>query len=356
MSSEGNLKDNFKDRTLYFDFLRVLATLAVVILHVSAQKYHKVGVDTWEWQVFNVYDSIVRWSVPIFVMISGALFLNGNHDIKKIYKKNIARIILSFVFWSALYAAVSIYVSHCGWKQAFKEFFLGHYHMWFLYMIVGLYMIVPLVKMITPSRRHMEYFLALALLFTFIVPQAIAVISLKSSFGGSLAKKMVGYLSFYFTLGYAGYFVAGYYLSKTEISKRVKNIIYILGICGFAVTIVCTSLLSVWGQKADTMFYGNLTVNVMLESIAVFIFIKDIFSGRAVSNKAKKALRVLSKYSFGAYLVHALVLEELERLFGLHALSFSPFVSVPVISVVVFVISFVISGALNHAPLLRKIV
>ena len=63
-------------RILYFDFLRIFATLAVMVLHVAAQNWYSTSVSSFEWQTFNFFNSIVRWGVPIFVMISGALFLN----------------------------------------------------------------------------------------------------------------------------------------------------------------------------------------------------------------------------------------------------------------------------------------
>ena len=82
------MKDNERivaQRTIYFDYLRVLATFAVMILHISAQNWGACDVQSFDWQVFNFFDSIVRWSVPIFVMISGALFLNRDIPLKKIY-------------------------------------------------------------------------------------------------------------------------------------------------------------------------------------------------------------------------------------------------------------------------------
>ena len=64
-----------KERIIYFDYLRVLATMAVIFLHVAAQNWYNTDINTLNWHVFNIYDSIVRWGVPIFIMISGALFL-----------------------------------------------------------------------------------------------------------------------------------------------------------------------------------------------------------------------------------------------------------------------------------------
>ncbi|MBQ3764228.1 MAG: hypothetical protein II869_04565, partial [Synergistaceae bacterium] len=66
-----------------------------------------------------------------------------------------------------------------------------------------------------------------------------------------------------------------------------------------------------------------------------------------------KIVRVLSQYSFGAYLVHDAVISLIDKL-GLNTLTFNPIFSIPVISVMVFVISFVISAVLNHVPVLKK--
>ena len=133
-------------------------------------------------------------------------------------------------------------------------------------------------------------------------------------------------------------------------------VVYFLSICGFLATIVGTSMLSVSGQKANEMFYGYLTVNVMLEAVGIFVLMRDIFERKAVGVRIEKVLGLLAKYSFGAYLVHVLVLDELGRIFGLNTLSFNPLLSIPVISMIVIVISFVISAALNHIPLLKKTV
>ncbi|MBR4445084.1 MAG: acyltransferase family protein [Solobacterium sp.] len=91
-----------------FDVLRVAATIAVILLHVSAQNWHSTDIHSFEWCVFTIYDGLVRWGVPIFTMISGAIFLNRDIPIKKIYTKHILRIITAFIFWSAIYALVNL--------------------------------------------------------------------------------------------------------------------------------------------------------------------------------------------------------------------------------------------------------
>ena len=79
-------------RFLYLDILRVVAAAGVIIAHVSAQNWYRSSlapVDSIMWQSFNFYDGIVRWCVPLFIMISGALFLS-REDIP--VKKNLFKI------------------------------------------------------------------------------------------------------------------------------------------------------------------------------------------------------------------------------------------------------------------------
>ena len=77
------------ERKTYCDYLRLIATFAVVVLHVAASNWYSTDVNGLEWQSFNFYDSVVRWGVPIFVMISGSLFLSREISIRKIYSKYI---------------------------------------------------------------------------------------------------------------------------------------------------------------------------------------------------------------------------------------------------------------------------
>ena len=87
-------------RLIYADLLRVIATFAIVILHVSGSNWHNVPVSGFEWKVFNFYDSMARFSVPVFVMISGMFLLDNKKSLtlKKLYSKNILRIVTSFIF------------------------------------------------------------------------------------------------------------------------------------------------------------------------------------------------------------------------------------------------------------------
>lgn len=346
-------ESNFdRQRIIYFDFLRILAILGVMTIHIAGQNWDSIDATSFQWQTFNFFDSVVRWSVPVFVMISGALFLGGDVNIEKIYKKNILRIITAFIFWSVLYAAISL-TQGSNIKDACVQIVKGHFHMWFLYMIIGLYLIIPFVKRIIESQSLIKYFLILGLIFTFVIPQGITLLKFINEPIANVFDSISKKISFHFTLGYVFYFILGYYLSKINISKKARHIIYILSILGFATTILGNSFFATYYNETQSL-YGYFTLNVMLESLGVFVFVKYNIAPINFSDKAKTIITRLSKYSFGAYLVHAMVIEQLQNLFGLHTLSFNPVLSIVVILLIVSVVSFVISWACNSIPLLKK--
>lgn len=347
------------DRILYFDFLRIFATLAVMVLHVAAQNWYGTNVSSFEWQTFNFFHSVTRFCVPIFVMISGALFLNKRETrimtgggIYKLYKHNILRIVTAFIFWSAIYALPAL-LHGSSFKAVCKKIITGHYHMWFLFMIVGLYMIVPFIKKIVESPALTKYFLALALVFAFIIPQARDIASV---FNKTLIAEIFNAgvkMNLSFIGGYTCYFILGHCLHTIEFSKKTRCIIYALSAFGFASTALGCSFISIYNNKPNQILCGNFTLNVMLQGVGVFVFFKNLIDTLKISERMQSIIAKLSKYSFGAYLVHALIIEVLNKI-GLNTMSFNPVLSVISISAIVFVISFVVSYVCNHIPVLNK--
>ena len=104
LEGDGKMSEHSQERTIYFDYLRVFATFSVIILHIASSNWSLIDVNGFDWFVFNFIDSIVRWGVPVFVMISGALFLDRDIPIRKIYSKYVFRMIVSYIVWSIIYA------------------------------------------------------------------------------------------------------------------------------------------------------------------------------------------------------------------------------------------------------------
>ena len=169
-----------KKRIIYLDYLRVAAIMSVVILHVAAQNWYNLDGQSIEWNIFNFYDGIVRWGVPIFVMISGSLFLSKKIETKSIYIKNVLKLVIVYFVWSIFYGIfvpidkfIMIIEGKISYKLIITNIIEGCYHMWFIPMIIGIYMCIPIIKQIIKSKSIMKYFMRLSLVFSFIVPQIV---------------------------------------------------------------------------------------------------------------------------------------------------------------------------------------
>ena len=265
------------------------------------------------------------------------------------------RIVTAFIFWSAVYAHALLpaLLHGSSFKPVCKKIITGHYHMWFLFMIVGLYMIVPFVKKIVESPALTKYFLALALVFAFIIPQARDIASVFHK-DLTVVNSVISKMNLSFIGGYTCYFILGHYLHTIELSKKARCIIYALSALGFASTVLGGSFISIYNNKPNGVMCGNFTLNIMLESLGVFVFFKNLIDALKISERMQGIIARLSKYSFGAYLAHALIIEQLNWRLGLNTMSFNPVLSVISISAIVFVISFVVSYVCNHIPVLNK--
>ena len=331
----------------------MFAIFAVVINHCTISG--KLDIQSFDWSVSNFYFSVVQWGVPVFVMISGALFLGREQTLQKLFRKNILRIVTAFVFWSVFYACWRYFVTHE--KHSIREMLLsmikGHYHMWFLFVIVGLYMIVPFLNKIVENQKLAVYYVILAFLFSFLFPQMIELIGLKYTGPSEIMNEFISKLRMEFVLGYSGYFVLGYLLSRIRINKIAEIIVYLLGICGFAITVFVSARFA-RSDISTGIVFGGLTVNVLLCSAAVFVFAKQHLNKPYQNEKAVKVLSYLSKSTFGVYLVHPLVIDCLSRFAGISALSFSPIISIPAIALLVFTVSMGVSAILNRIPFVKK--
>ena len=341
-------------RVIYFDILRVVAIFFVVAVHLSAQHWLDVDVSSRAWFAFNLYCTTGKWSVPVFVMISGALFLRRELDIRTILKKYLLRIAIAFAFWSAAYALFVRALYGITWDEVLFRFFTGHYHMWFLFMIVGLYLIVPFLRPIVRDEKLLRYFLLLTLIFTFLLPQIASAVSLLSWQYCAEFKALTGKFYYHFTLGFVPYFVLGYYLVRKEFSLTAKRVLYALGVLGFVLTVVLTSFASRLQGAATELFYGYDSLNVLFVCVGLFVFAKEHLNFPNLSEKCHRCIRALSRWSFGAYLVHPLFIESFDIFLHFNTLSLNVFFSVPLLTLIIGALSFLVSALLHQIPFVKK--
>ncbi|NLF26477.1 MAG: acyltransferase family protein [Clostridiales bacterium] len=341
-------------RVFYFDLLRVLSILAVIVTHASWRKFHVLPVGTPEWNLLNAVQALCRFAVPVLLMISGAFMLDERRDYppKKLFQK-ILRLVAALAFWSTLYAVYTTCAGHRPVDAAFfaklvKTAVRGHYHLWFLYMIVGLYIASPILRAICKSRRAAEYFLALWFAFELglnllAIPNRLA--PWVSWFRGALMP--------YTVMGYAGYFILGHYLVSYPVPRRAVRAIYVLGAFSLAVSVVGTHLLSVKkGGLTEALHYRALPTTA-LYAASVFLFAMRRYRDRIPSERAVRAFGMISKLSFGAYLVHDFSLILFHHL-GFEALGIHPALYAPLFSIMAIALSFGASYCLSKIPFLNR--
>lgn len=346
-------KEAAKDRVIYLDLLRIVSIFFVMMIHVSVHGMSEFDPASFTWQIQNFYSAISRWCVPALVMISGTLFLNREITIEKLFKKYILRIVIIYLVWSICYAFIFELIPKHSIKGFLFSTIKGHYHMWFLLMIVGLYMITPFLRKIVQDEMYIRYFLILSMIFALAIPEAISTIKTISEEYGTKAEALINKAYIHFMLGFTVYYVGGYYLNKITISKKQANYIIFLGVFGFIFTVLLTSAFSLYTKTSIQVFYSSHTINVCFEAVLIFWLFKKRFSQKQFSEKSKKVILALSKYSFGAYLTHVFVITILSEQLHLSNVSFNPLFAIPFVTLLVFIISFCISAILNHIPFIK---
>ncbi|WP_409303078.1 acyltransferase [Peribacillus sp. SCS-155] len=344
-----------QNRVVYADLLRVIATMAVIIIHVSAVGFDDLNPTSFEWNVLNIYDSIVRWCVPIFVMLSGMFFLNIKRDIsvKSIYFKSIIRILTALLVWAFIYEFYKkiLYKQEPLDTNFLYETLLSiiqgntHYHLWFLYMIIGIYIIAPILRVFirNAKKSDIEYFLLIAFVFSSLLP------TLGHFYPFNLISPFLENFDVNVVLGYVMYFVAGYYFSRFDLSKSLTRVIYTLGIFFAFFTILATVQISVQKGAPDVFFYKYLRANVFFTSIALFIFAKNILNKREFRQPNLRIIYTLSKYSFGMYLVHDMIRTLLMKA-GFFNITFNPVFSIPLLAICIFILSFIAAYLIRKIP------
>jgi len=339
-------------RVAYADLLRSVAVIAVILLQIAYSRLVSVPVNTSAWTVYNAYTALTRWSVPAFVMLSGAFLLDPKKSGKlSVLFLRILRIFLVLVVWSAVYAMADHLdrggnLSLRGFQSALMAAVRGdvHGHLWFLYMILGLYLVTPILRAFIKgaSRATLHYFLILTFVVTSLLPTFLKF------YPGNPLSTHLNRVELYLVLGYVGYFVAGYYLKTYTINRLAEAIIYVLGIAGAFATLWGTWVLSHRGGQLNEILYGYLTPNVCATTVALFVLFRYVLGISEERGRNRRMIGV-ARITLGIYVLHELFIMLLRNL-GVFAIPLTPVVAVPAFTAVVFLLSFAAAWLLSKIP------
>lgn len=371
-----------KKRVVWIDLLRVFSTCLVPLAHLCSNCLNSTaGVHSTDYIIMNFFNSMCRWVVPGFVMISGVFFLNPQKecDPKNIFKKNIVRMATAFLFWSFLYAVQQNFFPAIGFeeemapfsKRAFvNDFISGEYHMWYLYMIAALYLLTPLIRVFTDNatKKQMEAFMVLSFIFANLVPMLLCI-PFVAKFEFSTVNS---YIQPSFVAGYTGLYIGGQYMVRYPFTKKVRIFVYAMGVLGY-ILMSCGNLWLSFSLDTPTkkLLAASHASSVMI-AYAMFTFFQHVISKIDFRQGSVKVIKWLSARSFGVYLCHVFLMRAFQY-FGIQVVHFnpsvarfdlsplqyihiSPLIGVPVLTVLVLIGSFTVSWIVSKIPVLKKYV
>ncbi|MCR5625283.1 MAG: acyltransferase family protein [Lachnospiraceae bacterium] len=345
---------NESQRILYLDLLRIISIMAVLMIHLEDSMIYSLPLGSLEWDISALVFSACRWAVPIFFMISGALFLrkDSEHSLKEIYSHNIFHLITAFIFWSLIYTLVETPESLYFFAQ---KWIRGPFHFWFIFSMISIYILIPILRSIANSKA-LDYYLLLGGIFTIFLPTCLENIGILLSdfYQNPVFNSLyTDYhkLEMYPVLGYSFYFILGYKLSVTEFRKSTSFAIKILLPIGLILTWLFSKYTSLQNGQVDERFFDYFTFNVFLQSIGIFESFRAM-PLKKVSSECRKIIATISHSTFGVFLIHILIKEFIRiRLpFDGIPMFFKPFIYWPI----VYFISLIISILLNKVTILRK--
>lgn len=325
-----------KKQIVWLDAIRLLAFLFLLMCHAAdpfnaAATYGNGEGASEAGQLWGqLWGSFVRPCVPLFVMLTGALTLPVQQPMGTFYRRRILRVLWPFLLWSVVY---NLFPWLTGLFGADKSVIYQCFpfaetdsqspavcldaiaripfrcnaiacHMWYIYMLIGLYLYLPIFSawVERATRRQLELFLGLwaastllPYLHEYVAPDAFGT-SAFNAFG-----------TFYYFSGFSGYMLLGYYLRHHVSWKFVRTLPVSLALlaAGFAVTYAGFHHIMQLPEKTPELielFWTYNSLNVVLMSAAWFLLLKH--ANLSAQSRAARILASLTACGFGIYMAH----------------------------------------------------
>lgn len=343
-------------RAVEYDIMRIIACFCVIMIHSAVfDQGGTYEVQSSEFLAIKFWEVIARWAVPAFVMLSGLLILPHADEtsIKRLFTHRVFRMFIIYIIWSLVYSFHNTYILGKVYASSkFKTFidggFSGELHMWYLPMLAGLYMISPILAIIIKniSRRWMQYWIGGLFVFTSLIP---FIEKLNIKVVSNIISNINGYINLQFFGGWTLYFVLGYYINNKNLSKNQRKLICFCTIVSVLFTLVTTLGYCWWyGKPMGILSYEY--PNIVIYGIGIFIIFKEKVAKISFTDNCKQIIYQVSKLTLGIYLIHVLILRILYQL-GMSISVFHPAISVPVVSLITFMVAALIIWIIRKIPI-----
>ena len=287
----------------YITILKVIATFLVIVIHTISRTWNILDVTSSSFETLTLIDSFCRCAVPIFLMCSGAIFINRDDKLKDIIFKYILKLYVIFILFNSIYMFFKLVLIEnnsislnlikniviCSLKFEYV------YQFWFLKIIILCYLFIIIFRFIRKRNN--------ALLDTFILLLLFILLADFNSFK---------ILNINYDFRYLLYFYLGYFLNKYN-NKYMSLVFVILGLFSIYYMYKNTILISIINNTPLENYLYYLNVTVIMSSTGVFCLVNEICKYYK-HNKVYNFFKFQYKYIFGIYLIHGLIIGLLDKL------------------------------------------
>ncbi len=351
MFKTNQLEQISTNRIIFLDWLRAIACLMVMVVHASECIYSNdysfsFPSELGRWSACLI-NGFVRPAVPLFLIASAYLLLPLRTNTKNFFRRRFTRVVIPFFVWLVMYAVLPVLWGEFtteeiknNLSQIFINFIPRASHLWFIYMLLGIYLIMPVLSpwIERVSRREEEFFLVVWL-FTTLFWHAHEI------FGDIFGECWWNpFPLFYYVSGYVGYVVMAHYIRK-YLDWSMKKTLYIALPCFLAGYLFCVWSFYARSFTVETvqqleLSWQTTSIAPVLMSFGAFMLIKKINH----TGKAYKIVCDISAMSYGMYLMHMLILP---YVFGLCYSFMSPPVTILVTTLLTYITCYIITKIIS---------
>ncbi len=338
-------------KEMWIEKLRVLATVAVIFIHVVGISYVNEPNGVSQYRRFfdqSLLMLLSYWAVPVFLMITGYLLLNPEKDISSVkIIKYVKRMLLVLLIFGLIYCLIESFVKYRNEDvkkvipDAIINLLTGNSwdHMWYIYMLIGIYILTPIIRAYirVASDKELKGLLIVLFVMTIIVPSI-----------GSYTGIYVSNMNLFYA-PYVFYYLFGYSVKKVNISIKKWIIIGICGVMGALISIV------IGKPQANSVFaYNNICIALIAMSLFSVSYLR--YKTESVKEMQSKIIEFISKRSFCIYLVHPFFLNILVKVMHIYSTDLPIVIGEAFFWGIAMLGSLIAYEILSRLPIIKKII
>ena len=297
---DGDVMIKSNRRIYWFDLLKILACLMIITNHTIDYLLQYAGYNNFTVLFYAACLSLCKIGVPLFIMITGCLLLKKESNYREILGR-IKRVLFPLIVVSLIYYFSDNNLNWNGGLNFIKTFFERpiRTYLWYLYMLIGLYLITPFLQKMIKSFSQDSY--RNLIIICLVIPGILSILNIY--FNLSFSPKFLDVL---FPVAIV-YYISGLYLSTVKLTVKYRNLAFISLIM---MIIFLTLSIYIPYLQSDMIVYKMLDYTnllVALSSFSVYYLFRYYFERKTISERSEKVIVNISLVTFGIYLIHNLI-------------------------------------------------